>query len=182
MLVRCAVFKYIESGHEKSPSIAVKNFVVNETLKYVRTKPLHSFRKETLWTQKINLILESNAIHLHQVYDSLIDVKKKAVTYKRVTRRLLIRKFGLSPETARKLYARSKMQVVNEKTHGDQYLRLKFVEFLELLGRVAHHGMTMQQEQKEFEFYLSKVIDQVLGPLGLHRVKPEHNMNLDDDD
>ncbi len=75
------------------------------------------------------------------------------------------------------------MQVVIEKTHGDQYLRLKFVEFLELLGRVAYHGMTVQQDkQKEFEFYLSRVIDHVLGPLGLHRVKPEHNMIIDDDD
>jgi hypothetical protein len=91
MLVRCAVIKYVESGHEKSLSLAVKQFVQRDLLKFVRTVSLHKFRKEFLWNQKINLVLEANARALRRVYESFVDLKKKVVTYKRITRRLLVR-------------------------------------------------------------------------------------------
>ena len=49
----------------------------------------------------------------------MINLKRKVVTYKSVVHRMLMGQFGLSFEQARKLYAHSKMQVLNEKTHSD---------------------------------------------------------------
>ena len=47
--------------------------------------------------------------------------------------------FGINEKDSRKIFARSKMFVINEKTGSDMYLRLKFIEFLEMLGRITEH-------------------------------------------
>jgi hypothetical protein len=69
----------------------------------------------------------------------------------------------------------SKMTYAVETNHQDGYYnQFKFVEFLELCGRVAHHkysgpayaGMTLAQK-------LEPVLDEILALKGITRIEPQ---------
>jgi len=66
-------------------------------------------------------------------------------------------------------YAMSKMTVSNEEFHTDQYFTMQFVEFLEMIGRIAlykYQGTIVHQEPlaKKIEF----VIDILFEVVGAH--------------
>ena len=50
---------------------------------------------------------------------------------------ILEKLFGFSNETARIIYAKSKMIVKDESTNSDEYQKLRYDEFLELLCRIT---------------------------------------------
>ena len=82
-------------------------------------------------------MFECNLKPLQRVYESFFDEEKKAFTYKTAIRVVLDKIFGIGEAEARKIFAKSKMFVVNERTQTEAYQKLKFYEVLELLGRVA---------------------------------------------
>jgi hypothetical protein len=62
------------------------------------------------------------------------------------------------------------MLVIESKAGSKEYKLLRFVEFLELLGRVAYRCMKLTpDEDPKFINYMSQVVDQMLQREGLQR-------------
>ena len=64
-------------------------------------------------------------------------------------------------------YGMSKMSVFNELIHNDNYNRMKFVEFLEFLGRVAH--MKYKGTELTLTEKLEQLLDDIFFAYGLER-------------
>ena len=78
------------------------------------------------------------------------------------------------------------MPIANETGNADGYKRLRFVEFLELLCRVAQI-LFKQNPQSELKLHeqLEYVLDQLLWRVGLHRNDPKihwQELEYDSDD
>ena len=75
------------------------------------------------------------------------------------------------------------MSIANETQHSEAYKRLKFVEFLELLCRVADHVYKANPtNQSPFDEQLGYILDQLLWKVGLHRNCPRiHWQDVDDE-
>ena len=70
----------------------------------------------------------------------------------------------LTDRTIRKCFYLSKMTVVDEKRNGDlEYSHLEFVEYLEFIGRLAHHYF--EGTSQHLEWYLDQKIEVMLGYL-----------------
>ena len=84
--------------------------------------------------------MDFNLDNLKKLYTAInTQYKSQRISYDDVMRFLTQRcNIKLTEKTLRYCYAMSKMTIVNEEFQKDQYLFMNFVEFLEMLGRLAH--------------------------------------------
>ena len=141
-----------------------------DILKHIQVSFYQTFRKEKLWTKRVDSLLKLNESYLARVYEQHKDIDKKVLTQKTAIRTIMEKMFGIEESVARKIFAKSKMLVLNERTQSDAYSKLRFTEFLELIGRIADHALTVdKQTELDFEGYLQLVIEQLLAKAGLQR-------------
>lgn len=66
--VRLAVDKYIKTGGAKTYSEAVETCLEQHLLPYLKTFNCHTFRKEKLWREEIDVLITRLLSGLQQVY------------------------------------------------------------------------------------------------------------------
>ena len=89
---------------------------------------------------EVNDVLEANLEGLKQVYAFYWEPRKKYMTMQDALQ-LMMRDtaLGLIEKDAIYCYGMSKMTVIAESENAWQYKQLKFVELLEMIGRIAVH-------------------------------------------
>jgi hypothetical protein len=129
----------------------------------------HKQRLKHIWTVEVNDLLNVNLAGLKTIYQSFWD--KKLVPPKKDMSQLEAENFFTSRlpdlrvnvKVARKSYFCSKMSVLDEANKIKDYERLLFVEFLEMICRVAMwHFDTAEAKKIPMVDRLALVLDQVL--------------------
>ena len=71
-------------------------------------------------------------------------------------------------------FGMSKMTLVNEVKEGKKYMNLTFIEFVELIGRVAHFRYKDDPDYANVDLAskIEFVLDEVLGILNIKRLDP----------
>ena len=77
----------------------------------------------------------------------------------------------MTADEARDIYAKSKMTVVFDEKN--EYLRLQYIEFQEMLCRATKIRFGEKLKASKFHVQLGSVLDAVLQPLGIQRVNPD---------
>lgn len=176
VVVRLGKAKYLDSGVEKTYAAAVEKLILDQIIGQDVTEEWQGFRDKELWNMTIHDMLEPNIPGLRKVYETHYAPRKRFMNMDDVVD-LMVRQTGLLQMEKDAIYCAgmSKMTYPQETNHQDAYYNsLKFVEFLELLGRVAHlkysgpgcAGMALAQK-------LEPVLDAVLGTQGLNRIEPQ---------
>lgn len=114
---------------------------------------------------EVNDILEANLDGLKKVYSHFFEPRKKFMS-KEDALGLMMRDTALNmiEKDAMFCYGMSKMTVTNEQEDSTtKYRRLQFVEFLELIGRIADHKFKGTEMEKiplaqKIEFVLDDVL------------------------
>jgi hypothetical protein len=100
----------------------------------------YSFRANELWTIEINDLMEPNIPGLKLLYESFFEPRKKFMDLKDC-KELFWKKTQIlnNEKDVTFCYGMSKMTVINEQKDGKVvYNKLSFVEFIEMVGRVAN--------------------------------------------
>lgn len=115
--------------------------------------PWQAFRDKHLWTFGVNELLQANFSNLEQVYANMIKSKrishpvktartKKLVEYEEAIDYMVavLGKIGVNSKMANQAFILSKMSIPDENNVGpDEYDCLRFVEFLEYIGRLSYY-------------------------------------------
>lgn len=164
ILVRVAHVKYKETGICSTYADALQMLLKENIFKYANPEPWQEFRDEELWTLDVNDIFEANIEGLKKVYSVYWEPRKKYMTYQDA-QNLFMKDtpLNLIEKEAIFCYGLSKMTVVTESDSSWQYKQLKFVELLEMIGRVAHmkfKGTDMESLPlaKKIEFVLDQIL------------------------
>jgi len=178
-LTRVANAKYNNNINKKATGRAT-NFseslvlLLNSITGKFETKPWQEFRDEALWTTEVDVLLKANLDVLQKVHDQLFPRYGQQGDGLRACLDLVVRrtKLGMTEKVVQFCFAMSKMTVKDEVNNHAEYERLRFPEFLEFLGRVAHARFA-ESVEAPLEQTLPAVLDAVFGAYGLKRADVE---------
>ena len=131
-----------------TPAEALKKLIEEYVLVNYKPEPWHSWRKKYLWRTEENNILEANLENLRKIYASFHTPVKRWCEFSDIAQIFTQRipDFGMMEESVRFCFGMCKMPVSVESQEWKKYGRLEFVEFLELIGRVAEYKFRLETE------------------------------------
>ncbi|CDW72588.1 UNKNOWN [Stylonychia lemnae] len=138
ILVRIAQAKFRDPGITPTINEGLTKLLNEHIFPLAEPDSWQEFRDEQLWVMEVNDILEANLEGLKKVYSYYWEPRKKFMTYQD-TINLMLRdsQLNLIEKDAVYCYGMCKMSVITESNDTWQYKQLKFVELLELIGRIA---------------------------------------------
>ena len=156
-LMRVADCKYVQAGITKSHAEALKKLIEENCLPYGPVSDWHEFREKHWWTWENHRIISANMANLKKVYNSFFAPRKKFMN-KEDCINLLTKYTKIIPDENKVIYCygMSKMAVVLDTSDRQKYEELKFVEYLEFVGRCAYvkykaeEDMTMEERLTAF--------------------------------
>lgn len=143
VLVRIAKVIYVDTGICTTYTAALESLFNAITPNFHPFQTWQRWREEELWTNECNQILEANQWGLRRLYDGLINEKNPTVVRKQITMKEAVELFTvscglkLSAKDCKYCFGMSKMTIANEEFDHEKYSKMMFVEFLEMIGRVA---------------------------------------------
>ena len=141
-MTRIAISKYKGTGRAKTFHGAL-NMLLTSILGEYKFKPWQEFRDDVLWSNEVDALYKANAVQLNKVYDKLFNVKSQQYEGLRNSIQLLTRDIdiGLTERNVKFCFGMSKMTIIDETNHLAEYNKLKYPEFLEFIGRLAHASL-----------------------------------------
>ena len=139
-LMRVADCKFQQPGIAKNHADALRMLIEEHVVPHGPVGEWQEFREKHWWQWEIHRILAANLFNLKKVYSSFFAPRKKYMT-KDDCINLCTKFTKIIPAEEKVVYAfgMSKMCVILDTTDQRQkYEELKFVEFLEFVGRCAH--------------------------------------------
>ena len=166
--MRVAELKYYRSGVAKNHPEAFK-MLIEKNMKHGPIQEWQGFRDNNWWTYENHEILQVNQFALTKIYKSFMGPRKKGMS-KLDAIELMTKNCKIIPDekTANYCYGMSKMHIVYETTQKNQYDEMKYVEFLELLGRCAY-AKYKDEEDLEMPEKLKMLLDELLPNYGMTR-------------
>lgn len=162
IILRLAQSKYKETGICATYEEAMSKLLEEHIFPYANPDPWQEFRDELLWTIDVNDVLEVNLEGLKKVYTNYHEPRKKFMTMADALSLMMKdTTLGLIEKDAIYCYGMCKMSVILEQDNMWQYKQLKFVELLELVGRIAHQKFKDHPELAE-SLTLAQKIEHVL--------------------
>lgn len=134
VLIRLALAKF--SFLEVSADVKVKQFL---DLIYLYFSPSNSyrFRKEKMYNLEVNEILEKNIMNLQSLLNRFKDENGRWISVNGAEMMVKSAKWNVDEENILRIFANSKMSVIDEENSETYYDKLQFVEMLEFLCRVV---------------------------------------------
>mmetsp|Transcript_30988 Transcript_30988/g.41096 ORF Transcript_30988/g.41096 Transcript_30988/m.41096 type:complete len:227 (+) Transcript_30988:1741-2421(+) len=138
-LMRVADCKFYQAGVAKNHAEALQMLIEENCLPYGPLDEWQEFRETHWWKWENHRILTCNMFNLKKVYNSFFAPRKKYMN-KADCIDLMTKFTKIIPDENKVIYCygMSKMAVVLDTTDRAKYEELKFVEFLEFIGRCAH--------------------------------------------
>lgn len=142
--------------------------------------PWQEFRDELLWTIDVNDVLEVNLEGLKKVYNHYHEPRKKFMTMNDAMALMMKdTTLGMIEKDAMYCFGMCKMSVIYEQENMWQYKQLKFVELLELMGRIGYQKFKDHPELHESMSLAQKiehVLDVVLKMVDVTRKEVQNNV------
>jgi len=166
ILCRLAQAKYKETGICATYEESMNKLMEEHVIPLAHPESWQEWRDEFLWTIEVNDVLEVNLEGCKKMYNFYKEPRKNHMTMQDGLN-FMMKDTGLQmiEKDAIFCFGMCKMSVIIEQDKMAQYKVLQFVEFLEMLGRIAqikfkdnpeiHEGYTLAQK-------LEKVLDIVL--------------------
>ena len=129
----------------------------------------HGFRTEVLWTREVNLLLDANLESLKLVYDSRSTEKLRKMSMESAINLFTNEtNLKLNQIDAEACYAMSLTTCADLHKHSWlKQFHMDFVEFLEMIGRVADlHFSNSDYETQPLVNKISIVLDELLKLVG----------------
>lgn len=165
----------MDSGITKQPGEALQMLVDKIRSKWGDDDP-HVERLKSFWTVDVNDCLEVNKDGLYSIYKSFMDLravpKKKYMDLKEAEGLLTsyMPNLKVNVKVARRSFVMAKMTIDDEVKKMHDYMRLQFVEFLEMLCRVAlWHFDDYIYSDWSYMKKLHNVVDNILALKGIER-------------
>ena len=120
--------------------------------------------------------MEPNLEGLRKVYDSFTTPRKPMMDLRDAQWLFFTRTNLLSMEKyVTYCFGMSKMTVVSETKTSGNYFNMKFIEFIEMIGRVAHFKFKDDPEMATLELpqKIEIIMEEVLAIQGIERQEPE---------
>lgn len=136
--------KYYDVGITKSLHEALEKLVCEHIAQEWKSNSWHDLRLKRIWTTEVNDLLDTNLDGLKKVFRSCFDLsavrKKRWMDLKEADyfMQQSMPELRVNVKIARKCYFLSKMTCSDEQGKIEQYNKLLFVEFLEMLCRIAY--------------------------------------------
>lgn len=172
ILVRIARTKYMETGQASSYETALDKLFDEHLSQHTPTQAWQRWREQELWTLPINDMYNFNLDTLRKLYTTAIsEYKGRKMSFADALTMFLFRyDFKIGERVVKYCYGMSKMTIINEDYQRDRYYLLDFVEFLEMIGRIAlvkYEGSDMEREPlvRKIEF----VVDSLFTLLNVER-------------
>jgi hypothetical protein len=172
-LVRLAQAKFKETGICSNYEDSVNKLLEEHVLPLANPEPWQEWRDELLWTIDVNDVMEVNLPGIQKMYNQYKEPRKQHMTMGDAMNFMMKdTALGLIEKDAIFCYGMCKMSVILEQESMWQYKHLKFVEFLELIGRIAHQKFKDNPDAGEVMSLARKiehVLDIALKMVGVER-------------
>mmetsp|Transcript_41069 Transcript_41069/g.39584 ORF Transcript_41069/g.39584 Transcript_41069/m.39584 type:complete len:237 (+) Transcript_41069:504-1214(+) len=164
ILIRIAAAKFKDTGICPTINESLEKLLHEHVFLYASPESWQEFRDNELWKEDINDTLEANLEPLKQIYNSYFTPRKKFMDLSDAMSFMMKDSdLAIHEHEAVFLFGMSKMTVVLESENSHQYKQMKFVEFLELLGRVAKAKfVNTEMESATLNKKLEYVLDIIL--------------------
>lgn len=136
IIVRLAICKYQDLPLTQAQM--TQKMIEDHIFKYADPSQAIKFRREKLYTNEVNNILEANLSNCQELFKKYRERMGRWISLEGYKK--LIKNSGLQikDEVVVKVFAFSKMSILDEMNNADSYDRMVFVEFLESIGRLSN--------------------------------------------
>ena len=143
--------------------------------------PWQEFRDEHLWKHPPNNVLQANLQYLKIIYQNLFPKYVEGLSGFRNTIDLFTRNSDLkmSDKVVKFCFGMSKMTLKDEVPQHHDYNKLKFVEFLECIGRIAYHKF-IDEPEVELSEKIERVLDSIFAVYNFKRIEVEGMIDNDE--
>jgi hypothetical protein len=165
IIVRLAMCKYQDLPLTQAEM--TQKMIEEHIFKYADPSLAIKFRREKLYTNEVNNILEANLSNCQELFKKYKERAGRWISlegYKTMAKKSAL---NLKDEVVVKVYAFSKMSILDEMSSADAYDRMVFVEFLESLGRLSN-ALYGESEIGLHEM-MDKTLDSIFAKNGLKK-------------
>lgn len=124
------------------------------------------WREKNVWTLDVDDLFKANIVGLQKIYKAYCTEYKPSFTNEDASK--LLQKDTLLQCTDKQViyaFTMSKSTVVNDITQREQYGKMDFAEFLEMIVRFTHI-VFKDETERSFEEKLERVVDQITTTFG----------------
>ena len=178
IIVRLAMCKYQDLP--LSQAEMAQKMIEDHIFKYADPSSAIKFRREKLYTNEVNNVLEANLANCQELFKRYKERAGRWISlegYKSMVKRSGI---NIKDEVVVKVFAFSKMSILDEMAGADSYDRMVFVEFLESIGRLSN-ALFVDNEMPLNEM-MEKTLDLIFAKNGLKRKVYEEEKDSSSDD
>lgn len=185
LLVRISADKYLRHAKAANITEAFEMLLKDNVSLGSQAKQWQGFRVNFLWTVDVNDVLDANLELLRKVYKSYLTPVQQYMTIHNAID-LLEKKaeIGLATKDVIFCFGMSKMTIPNENDNSERYNILYFVEFLELIGRIADFKFNGSElESLPLHSKIEHLLDDIFVPFNVKRrlVRVEYEEETDSD-
>ncbi|CAG9314269.1 unnamed protein product [Blepharisma stoltei] len=180
IIVRLALCKYQDLP--LTPAQMTEKLLNDHIFKYAMTAKAAKFRKEKLYNLEVNDILEANLSNLQNIFTKYRERLGRWLSFKSIRALVDKAKIIINDDELIKVYAFSKMSILNEMDSDGAHYKMQFVEFLDFLGRLSD---LVCNEDIPIYSKLDLILEKILVSNGLRKAKKiqenESGSEIDDD-
>ena len=173
--MRIADLKYFKSGKAKTYAQAFQMLLDKNCFTNGPVAEWQEFRDNIWWTYETHRVIEANKFGLQKIYKSFFAPRKKHMSIADGID-MMVRLCKIIPDENKVIYCygMSKMHVISETTNKHVYDEMKYVEFLEFLGRCAY-AKFKEFEDEPMDRKLEMFMDEIFPTFNLTRKEVEED-------
>ena len=176
IIVRLAMCKYQDLP--LTPAGMTAKLLEEHIFKFAEQSKAVKFRKEKLYNYDVNSVLEANLNNCQILFKKYRERAGRWISLEGYKKMLKVAGIPIKDEEIIKVYAFSKMSILDEMTSADSYDRMQLVEFLESLGRLS--AAVYNDLDLSLADMMDKLLDKLFGRNGLKKKIPEIEKNDSD--
>ena len=158
IIARMAMCKY--SDIPISPADMTQKLLEDHIFRHADPSSAIKFRREKLYSCEVNAVLEANLSNCQALFAKHREKVGRWISLEGYKRMLKLAGINLKEEEIIKVYAFSKMSILDEMASADSYDRMVFVEFLESLGRLS--SAIYQETESDLAVMMDKMLEVLL--------------------
>lgn len=164
ILARIAMCKYQDL--DIPPAQMTQKLIDEHVLKFAMSAKAAQFRKEKLYNLEVNDILEANLPNLQNLFMKYKERIGRWLTFKGIKLMVEKGKINIQENELIKVFAFSKMSILNEMDSDGAHFKLQFVEFLDFVGRLSD---VVYNDDVPLSSKLDQVLDKLFEPNGIKK-------------
>lgn len=175
IIVRLAICKYQDLPLTQAEM--TQKMIEDHIFKYADPSQALKFRREKLYSNEVNNILEANLSNCQELFKKYRERMGRWISLEGYKKLIKNSGLQLKDEIIVKVFAFSKMSILDEMNNADSYDRMVFVEFLESIGRLGN--ALYGDMELSLADMMDKLLDQIFQKNGLKKKVYEEEKDSD---